>query len=108
MLCCICICICGRCRTFVCVCVSRCVWACAWGTRRSARARRDQLDAIASVYATWPTTIGVMCVTVLLFTGAAFRSLLIPLRAVFTIGLTILFVYGAVVYVYQVCETRMI
>lgn len=61
----------------------------------------DSLDAIAGVYAAFPTSMALTAVTVLLFTGAAFRSALIPLRAVFTIGLTIAFVYGVAICVYQ-------
>lgn len=61
----------------------------------------DTHDTISAVYAAFPLMIGITGGLVLIFVGIAFRSLLIPLRSVLTIGLTIVFVYGIATLVYQ-------
>uniref|UniRef100_A0A7S2K5X9 Membrane transport protein MMPL domain-containing protein n=2 Tax=Leptocylindrus danicus TaxID=163516 RepID=A0A7S2K5X9_9STRA len=58
-------------------------------------------DAIDDVYNCFPMMIGVTLVVVFVLVGAFFRSVNAPLRSVFTIGLTLMFVYGLAVLVYQ-------
>ena len=53
------------------------------------------------MYAAFPTAIGVTVSVVFAVVGIAFRSLAIPLRALFTIALTLGGVYGAAAAVYQ-------
>ncbi len=45
--------------------------------------------------------VGVTVAIVFVFVGVAFRSVLVPLRAIFTITLTPSYVYGAAVCVYE-------
>jgi uncharacterized membrane protein YdfJ with MMPL/SSD domain len=61
----------------------------------------NALDAIDKVTAAFPSVVIISAVIVLAFTGVAFRSVLIPLQMVVTIGVTIAVVYGAATYVYQ-------
>mmetsp|Transcript_12845 Transcript_12845/g.19486 ORF Transcript_12845/g.19486 Transcript_12845/m.19486 type:complete len:989 (+) Transcript_12845:37-3003(+) len=58
-------------------------------------------DAIDNVYDCFPMMIGVTLVVVFVLVGAFFKSVNAPLRSVFTIGLTLMFVYGLAVLVYQ-------
>ena len=61
----------------------------------------DTHDTIDAVYDYFPIMISITCALVLLFVGIAFKSALIPLRSIVTIALTILWVYGFAVFVYQ-------
>jgi uncharacterized membrane protein YdfJ with MMPL/SSD domain len=61
----------------------------------------DVKDAIDTVYDRFPLMIGVTIGVVLLFVAVAFRSVLIPIRSIFTVALTIAFVYGFAILVYQ-------
>lgn len=54
----------------------------------------DINDSLKVLYARFPLMIGVTGGVVLLLVAIAFQSILIPLRSVFTIALTIAFVYG--------------
>lgn len=45
--------------------------------------------------------VGVTTAVVFVLVGVAFGSVMIPLRAIFSIGLTLAFVYGAAVWVYE-------
>ena len=58
-------------------------------------------DAITEVYDAFPMMIGVTLAVVFVLVGAFFKSINAPLRSVFTIGLTLMFVYGLSVLVYQ-------
>lgn len=53
------------------------------------------------VYARFPLAIGITTAVVMVLTGVAFRSLVIPVRAVFSLFLTLAFVYGSAVWVFQ-------
>ena len=57
-------------------------------------------DAVSAVYDMFPTMIAATLATCFLVVGVAFRSLFVPVRAVLTIGLTLLWVYGLAVMVY--------
>eukprot|EP00040_Diaphanoeca_grandis_P037052 m.239504 g.239504 ORF g.239504 m.239504 type:complete len:890 (-) comp33745_c6_seq1:229-2898(-) len=59
------------------------------------------IDSVTAVYARYTTIIGATIVFVMLWIGVAFRSILIPLRAVVTIGCTICYVYGIAVWTYE-------
>ena len=59
------------------------------------------LDAEAAVMATLPLMAGVTLGVVFILVTAAFRSLVVPLRAVLSISLTLAWVYGFLVAVYQ-------
>ena len=61
----------------------------------------DQIDIIDKVYGVFPTAIGVTLGVVFVLTGIAFRSLVVPARAVLSITLTLAYVYACVVWVYQ-------
>eukprot|EP01101_Sappina_pedata_P004725 TRINITY_DN2039_c0_g1_i1.p1 TRINITY_DN2039_c0_g1~~TRINITY_DN2039_c0_g1_i1.p1 ORF type:complete len:379 (+),score=65.96 TRINITY_DN2039_c0_g1_i1:145-1137(+) len=54
----------------------------------------DSLDAITAVFDNFPLIVTITSVIVLVFVAVAFRSVLIPLRAILTIGLTIVWVFG--------------
>ena len=56
---------------------------------------------LGPVYDLFPIAIGVTTVLVFILVGFSFGSLLIPLRAIYSIGLTLAFVYGTAVWVYQ-------
>ncbi len=58
-------------------------------------------DAISAVYSDFPTMIAVTCSIVFLFLGFSFRSVLLPLRSLFTIAMTLIFVFGVQDAVYQ-------
>jgi uncharacterized membrane protein YdfJ with MMPL/SSD domain len=59
------------------------------------------LDVVSSVYEQFPKAITFTCMIVLLFDGLAFHSLVVPIRALFSIAATLCFVYGSAVLVYQ-------
>eukprot|EP00697_Spironema_sp_BW2_P000510 gnl/Spiro4/10653_TR5698_c0_g1_i1.p1 gnl/Spiro4/10653_TR5698_c0_g1~~gnl/Spiro4/10653_TR5698_c0_g1_i1.p1 ORF type:complete len:863 (+),score=293.34 gnl/Spiro4/10653_TR5698_c0_g1_i1:38-2626(+) len=61
----------------------------------------DAWDAIGQAYHDLPIMVTITLATVLLLMTLTFRSLLIPLRAVITIGLTLLWVYGLTDMVYE-------
>jgi hypothetical protein len=56
----------------------------------------------STVYKLFPTAVGVTTVVVIILVGWAFRSIAIPLRAVFSIALTLALVYACAIWVYQV------
>eukprot|EP00047_Mylnosiga_fluctuans_P005590 m.241395 g.241395 ORF g.241395 m.241395 type:complete len:828 (-) comp13839_c0_seq1:140-2623(-) len=58
-------------------------------------------DTIQTVYDAFPTALGVTVAVVFVVVGVAFRSILIPLRSVFTISLTLGLVYGLATFVYE-------
>src|SRR5690606_20539362 len=60
----------------------------------------DIEDSSDAVYERFPVMIGVTGGVVLLFIAIAFQSVLIPLRSIFTIAMTIVFVYGFAVLTY--------
>ena len=53
------------------------------------------------VYDSLPLAIGVTAAVVFVVVGIAFRSVVVPLRSIFTIALTLSFVYGSATYVYE-------
>jgi len=59
------------------------------------------LDAIATVYEALPLMIGMIFSTAFAIILFAFRSLAVPLRAVVSIALTVGWVYGFLIWVYQ-------
>jgi len=59
------------------------------------------LDAIATVYAAMPLVVAVVFGAAFGVVFAAFRSVLVPLRAVLSIALTVGWVYGILIWVYQ-------
>lgn len=61
----------------------------------------DALDLISGVYAIFPYAIATTLLMSLLLLGIAFRSVLMPLRSVATICLTLIFVFGLAVRIYQ-------
>lgn len=61
----------------------------------------DALDIIEQTFNFFPWMIVLTLVVALSILGFAFKSLLIPLRSVMSIGLTLLWVYGLSVFVYQ-------
>ena len=60
----------------------------------------DVADSLSSVYAAWPLMGCMVACVVLLIVGLSFRSCIIALRGVLTIGLTIIFVSGLAKLVY--------
>jgi len=60
----------------------------------------DISDSLKVLYDRFPLMIGVTGGVVLLLVAIAFQSILIPLRSVFTIALTIAFVYGLANLIY--------
>ena len=63
-------------------------------------ATADQ-DMQAQVYKMFPTAMAVTAACVFLLIGISFRSLIVPLRSIATIGITVAIVYGCAVFVYQ-------
>eukprot|EP00042_Codosiga_hollandica_P039413 m.330212 g.330212 ORF g.330212 m.330212 type:complete len:811 (-) comp55607_c1_seq3:155-2587(-) len=61
----------------------------------------DMIDTVAHVYASLPVAVGVTMAIVFAFVGLAFRSIIVPIRSIFTIAITLAYVYGAAAYVYQ-------
>lgn len=61
----------------------------------------DSLDSIEKVYQVFPFMIAITGSVVLLITGVAFKSILIPIRAVVSIGLTVVWVYGLADLTYE-------
>ena len=61
----------------------------------------ESVDSIDSVYAFFPIEIGVVLAVVLLLVGLAFKSLLVPLRSIFSISMTLAFVYGLSTLIYE-------
>lgn len=61
----------------------------------------DAIDSITAVYSGFPTMIGITIAVVLLFVGLAFRSVLVPIRAILTIAVTMLWIYGLQDLTYQ-------
>jgi uncharacterized membrane protein YdfJ with MMPL/SSD domain len=58
-------------------------------------------DAVDSVLSSFPTVIGVTMAVVFVLMGCFFRSVVAPLRSIVSISLTLSFVFGLVVLVYQ-------
>ena len=60
-----------------------------------------EYDAVQVVYDAFPFMIGATLATVFVLMGAFFRSVVVPVRSVFSIALTLAWVYGLLVLVYQ-------
>jgi len=60
-----------------------------------------QYETTQHSFQVFPVAVGITAVVVFVLIGVAFRSVIIPFRAVFSIGLTILLVYGAAIFVYE-------
>eukprot|EP00049_Salpingoeca_infusionum_P022360 m.6295 g.6295 ORF g.6295 m.6295 type:complete len:854 (+) comp5144_c0_seq1:67-2628(+) len=58
-------------------------------------------DIEQRVYELFPTAVGVTTAVVFVLVGLAFQSISIPLRAIYSIALTVAFVYGCAVWVFQ-------
>jgi len=58
-------------------------------------------DTVSKVFDLFPVVIGIIVTVVFTITGFIFRSVLVPIRAVFTICLTLIFIYGVGVLVYE-------
>jgi len=58
-------------------------------------------DVVNKVYDAFPMAMGITAGFVLIWIGLAFRSFLVPVRAIFTLAITIIIVYGCSVFVYQ-------
>lgn len=61
----------------------------------------DDLDSYRKVNSLFPTLVALTVCCVFLIVAVLFRSFLVPLRLLFTIGLSITFVYGFAVLVFQ-------
>lgn len=59
------------------------------------------IEAVNVVYSRFGSIVGLTAIFVLVWIGLAFRSVLIPLRAVVTIGMTISYVFAMAVWVYE-------
>lgn len=59
------------------------------------------VDVTDAVYDSFPLIVAVTLGTVFVLMGAAFQSLVVPLRSVATLALTVAFVFGLLVLVYQ-------
>ena len=59
------------------------------------------IDTVNDVYDRLPVAIGVTAGVVFVMMAIAFRSIVIPIRSIFTIVLTLSFVYGASTQVYE-------
>lgn len=59
------------------------------------------VDVVDGVFGAFPLAIVLTACFVLVWIGISFRSLLIPIRSVYTLAITICIVYGCAVYVYQ-------
>jgi len=57
-------------------------------------------DAVTAVYGVFPVMISVTLIVALVVVGGAFKSVFVPVRAIFTICLTLLWIYGLAVMVY--------
>lgn len=60
-----------------------------------------EYDAVNAVYGAFPTVITITMVVVFLLFGFFFRSIVAPLRSVVSIAMTLCFVFGLCVLVYQ-------
>lgn len=58
-------------------------------------------DLVDDVYNSFPTVITVTCALVFLIMGAAFQSVVLPLRTILSIAVTIAYVYGSASLVYS-------
>ena len=56
------------------------------------------------MYDLFPTAVGVTTAFVFFLIGISFWSIAIPIRAIVTIAMTLAFVYGCSIWVYQVSE----
>lgn len=63
-------------------------------TAQIAGVAADTFDAITASYAEFPLMAGITCLAILLLVGFAFKSIMVPLRALFTTAVTLSFVYG--------------
>ena len=61
----------------------------------------SQHDTNQHAFAIFPMAVGITGAVVFLLIGVAFRSMVVPLRAVFSIGLTLCLVYGAAIFVFE-------
>ena len=59
------------------------------------------LDAISTVYAAMPMVVAITFGAAFAIILLAFRSIFVPLRAVLSIALTVAWVYGVLIWVYQ-------
>jgi len=60
-----------------------------------------EYDAVKQVYDVFPVLITATLATVFVLMGAFFRSVVVPIRSVVSIALTLMFVFGLTVLVYQ-------
>ncbi|KAH3761773.1 MMPL family transporter [Pelomyxa schiedti] len=60
----------------------------------------DQYFAARGVFDNFPLMVGVTCAVVILLAALSFRSVLLPIRMLFTLGLTVGWVYGFAALVY--------
>jgi len=60
-----------------------------------------EYDAVTAVYASFPNMVCLTMLVVFIFMGVSFLSVGSPVRSVFSIGVTLAFVYGFAVLVYQ-------
>ncbi len=59
------------------------------------------VDAIDKVYELFPLMISITLIVVYILIGIMFKSVFIPLRLIFTIGITLSFIYGLGVLVFE-------
>lgn len=60
-----------------------------------------EYDAVEAVYGAFPTVVTITIVVVFVLMAAFFRSIVVPLRSVVSIAMTLCFVFGLCVLVYQ-------
>ena len=60
-----------------------------------------EYDAVEAVYGAFPTVITITILVVFILMGTFFRSIVTPLRSVVSIAMTLCFVFGLCVLVYQ-------
>ncbi|GMH76279.1 hypothetical protein TL16_g07023 [Triparma laevis f. inornata] len=60
-----------------------------------------EYDAVTQVYEVFPVLITGTMLTVFVLMGVFFRSIIVPIRSVVSIALTLMFVFGLTVLVYQ-------
>lgn len=62
---------------------------------------QDAIDTVALVSKKFPTMLFVTCGATMLLVGLAFKSILVPLRSIFTIAVTLMYAYGAANLVFE-------
>lgn len=61
----------------------------------------SNVDTVNAVYDMFPYAVAATLTFVFMLVGVAFRSLVVPIRTVLSLGLNLAFVYGSAVLVYQ-------